>query len=959
MKGRLRIRDHAGERELELTRDLARIGSSGAGQLTVNGEAASQSGLALEWDVRHATWVLRVGLALSVPATVNGRPVNPGEEIPLSNLDTVELPGGVIQFQRLLAPPRRAGQSAARVFLDSSPLVIGRGDPQKSGDNSRLDLDPEENTISRAHVVIEREEGQYFIRDSSRTGTELNGRALVRERLVFGDRFRIGGYMFEFLSDAITHIDPELTGSISARHLTVLIGDHPILQDFSLNIAAGEFIGVLGGSGQGKSTLLNALCGIRPPTSGDVRIGGVPLEERERLREIGIGYVPQDDIVHKELTVAEAITFSARLRLKLPRPEIDALVQRVTARLGLAEHAAKRIADLSGGQRKRVSIAIELLANPNVLFLDEPSSGLDPATEEALMTLLQSLTLTRLTVVCTTHVLQKAYLFDRLLFVQRGRLVFAGDSDEARRHFLLCDSEQGTDAEEVSAMELSPLERVYACLANFEKPAAEWEAEFKESQFAARAFPMIGRSAAPETIDGSASRLRVSALKSFWLLGARQWRIIRSDFLNIAFLFVQPLLIGMLVGWVADKSAMRMFLCVVATMWFGCSNGAQQIVGELPIFRRERISGQGLHTYIFSKIGFLSLVSILQGVVLLITIFTVAGWFHPEGIERASVMNELERSYTLGAEENAAEQSADFDVIDLDNPAPAPTTSARPRATPVPKQPPSKFTLKALLSIGQFFQITQHILDSRPRLLAKEDGVPLRDQKGRLVVLPGISTAALLSVNLGLRLAAVVAAAIVSVGIGLMISALVANTTQAVLWVPLVLIPQILFGGIVVQLPDMTRSVRLFSQVMPSFAAQRIMDVGSLYGLAVPLLSNRTKTPVFLTSRGEKERVEWTDQGRSFSEVFEKLSLVNTSFQNVLVIPERLGQHKRVGDRSEDGMHIEYRDSVESRNDVRYTKGTVFRSLQAVRLSLLILSAWAAFSYAVIYFGLRSKQTRK
>ena len=89
------------------------------------------------------------------------------------------------------------------------------------------------------------------------------------------------------------------------------------------------------------------------------------------------------------------------------------------ARLRPPEHAAKRIADLSGGQRKRVSIAIELLANPILFFLDEPSSGLDPATEEALMTLLQSLTLTKLTVICTTHVLQKAYLFDRL-FLSSG-----------------------------------------------------------------------------------------------------------------------------------------------------------------------------------------------------------------------------------------------------------------------------------------------------------------------------------------------------------------------------------------------------------------------------------------------------------------------------------------------------------------------------------------------------------
>jgi ABC transport system ATP-binding/permease protein len=955
MKGRLRIRDRTDEREIELTRENANIGFAASGHIAVGRDVATQNGLSLEWEARHATWVLHVALALSTPATVNSRPVNPGEQIPLSNLDTIELPNALIQFQRVLAPPMRAGHPASRVILDSQPLTIGRGELQKPGDTSHLDLDPEENIISRSHVVIECDGGEYFIRDTSRTGTELNGKALVRERLVFGDRFRIVGYMFEFLGDAISRIEPESTGTITARDVSVVVGDHAILNSVSLNIAAGEFIGVLGGSGQGKSTLLNALCGIRPPDSGDIRIGGVPLTDRDRLREIGIGYVPQDDIVHKELTVTEAITFSARLRLKLSPREISALVERVTARLGLAEHAAKRISDLSGGQRKRVSIAIELLANPSVLFLDEPSSGLDPATEEALMTLLQSLTLTKLTVVCTTHVLQKAYLFDRLLFVQGGRLVFAGNSDEARRHFLLGDGEQDT-----TAIELSPLERIYACLANSGKPAAEWETEFKESQFAPRAFPLIAQRTVSETTEDSLGRLSVSPLKSFSLLVARQWRIMKSDILNIAFLLVQPLLIGLLVGWVADKSAMRMFLCVVATMWFGCSNGAQQIVGELPIFRRERISGQGLNTYIFSKIGFLSLISVLQGLVLLLTTFIAAGWFHPEDIDRDSAMTELTRSYTLGADEAAASQGEDagFDAVDLEHPAAKPSTTASPAAQKPVKQPPSKFALNAMLSAGKFFQITQHILDSRPRLLATEDGTPLRDKQGTLVILPGISVLGLLWSNLGLRVAAVIAAAVVSVGIGLMISALVANTTQAVLWVPLVLIPQILFGGIVVQVPDMSRSVRLFSQLMPSFAAQRIMDVGSIYGLAVPLLSNRTKTPVFLTSRGDKERVEWTDNDRSYAEVFDKLSRVNTSFQNILVIPDRLGQHKRVGDRSEDGLHMEYRDSVEKRRDVRYPKGTIFRSLQPFQTSLLILGVWTLLSYGVIYFGLKAKQTK-
>jgi ABC-type multidrug transport system ATPase subunit len=194
---------------------------------------------------------------------------------------------------------------------------------------------------------------------------------------VFGDRLRISGYIFEFTGDALRLIHPESSGTVSAENVTVVADGRRILDQISVNITAGEFVGVLGGSGHGKTTLLNALCGINPPTSGEVRLGGVPLADRALLREIGIGYVPQDDIVHRELTVNEAITFSAKLRLRLPRHQIDALVSRIIKRLGLAPHAQQRVADLSGGQRKRVSIAIELLAKPSILFLDEPSSGLD------------------------------------------------------------------------------------------------------------------------------------------------------------------------------------------------------------------------------------------------------------------------------------------------------------------------------------------------------------------------------------------------------------------------------------------------------------------------------------------------------------------------------------------------------------------------------------------------------
>ncbi len=957
MTGLLQIVDESGERTVELSRAETTIGSDRSDSIALKTENLGPALVTLNWDSRRATWLLHCPLPLAAPVIVNRRAATPGEQIPLNNLDVIELPGAFLKFQRLLARPSRGGRSLDRIPLNNKPLAIGRGDPQGTADAGRIDLDSEETTISRIHALIEPEGQDYIITDRSRRGMELNGVAFTSERLVFGDRVRISGYIFEFTGDAIRLIHPESSGSVSARNLTVVTSGRTILDQFSVNITAGEFIGVLGGSGQGKSTLLNALCGINPPTSGEVRIGGVPLSDRAGLREIGIGFVPQDDIVHKELTVTDAISFSARLRLRLPRHQIDALVLRVITRLGLAAHAHQRIADLSGGQRKRVSIAIELLAKPSVLFLDEPSSGLDPATEESLMTLLQSLTLTKLTVVCTTHVLQKAYLFDRILFIQGGKLVFAGHTDEARRHFLL-----QSGMEDHASLQHSPIERIYVLLANSPKPASEWELEFRRSAFAGRAVPPLPQRQVREIDSEYSKKLRVSPLSTFLLLAARQWQIVRSDFWNLVFLLAQPMLIGFLIGWVADKSALRMFLCVVATMWFGCSNGAQQIVGELPIFRRERVSGQGLNAYVLSKLGFLSLISLAQAaVLLLVTLFCSQVIFHPEKTDSQNLEKEF-AARLVPLETAAANPSAqeDFDAVDADLPNASPNSNGTP-AESAEKGPSEAglYLLKPLLLVSRFFQVSQNIIDSGPRVLTRSDGMPLRDAKGQEIVVPGTGILKVLMVTLGLRWLAVAAAAITGVSIGLMISSLVSNTTQAVLWVPLILIPQILFGGIVVTVADMSSSVRIFSHVMPSFAAQRIMDVASIYGLMTPFLTNRTKTPLFLTSRGDKETVEWESRSQSFSQSYDKLSPVNTSWQNMAIIPERLGQHKQVGERSESGFRIEYRDTVESRRDVRYSKGTVFRSLMDYYSSLLLLSIWVGACYLVIFFGLLRKQTGK
>ena len=552
---------------------------------------------------------------------------------------TFQHKGATIRFKLSLDTPTVDNVQFERHVLDPSRSYIFGRSPEFSKEDSNpcaILLDGMAKTISKTHASLVHTEGFWWIADRSSTQTLHNGVAIDREILVFGDRFKIGPYVFEFRGETIDRVDQIDTGRISARDLGVIVKDRvtgkpfPILIDVTVNIETGRFIGILGGSGQGKSTLLNSLCGIRPADKGTVTIGGIDNLLLNRIRPGLVGFVPQDDIVHTELIVMDAFMLSAKLRVRLGEGQRRTLVENTMRHLGLADHANKRVCHLSGGQRKRVSIGIELLSKPAVLFLDEPSSGLDPTTEEALMELLQSLTKTNLTVVCTTHVLQKAYLFHRLIFIHGGRLIFEGSSSVAREFFLHQIGKQpDTMSGTRSTMEVlkTPLEKIYSQVLRGDKSAAEWENQFIEWSGRDSSLPAGGLE--PEEASPPTNEKRVSAFSRFRTLLVRQRKILAADWLNLAFLFCQVVLIGLLIALVSDEFGFRMFLGIIATMWFGCSNGAQQIVSELPVLKREQVCGLGRNVYLSSKFVFQSIISSAQGLLLFLIIIPMGHLFHP------------------------------------------------------------------------------------------------------------------------------------------------------------------------------------------------------------------------------------------------------------------------------------------------------------------------------------------
>ncbi|MCB9764197.1 MAG: ABC transporter ATP-binding protein [Alphaproteobacteria bacterium] len=220
-------------------------------------------------------------------------------------------------------------------------------------------------------------------------------------------------------------------GELVVRSVSVSAGSVQILHGVDVALHPGEMCGIIGPSGAGKSTLIKVLLGLRRPQQGEVTLGGRPV------RDAGpVGYVPQDDALHRSLSVQDTLDFAARLRLPaLPEADRAARIDEVCRQVGLDERRAVRVGRLSGGQRKRVSVALELLTRPPLLILDEPTSGLDPGLEARMMGLFADVARAGNTVLVTTHAMQSLRRCDALMVLVAGHIAYFGPPEEAPAYF--------------------------------------------------------------------------------------------------------------------------------------------------------------------------------------------------------------------------------------------------------------------------------------------------------------------------------------------------------------------------------------------------------------------------------------------------------------------------------------------------------------------------------------------
>jgi ABC transport system ATP-binding/permease protein len=511
--------------------------------------------------------------------------------------------------------------------LNEWPVELGR----EVGDRYAA-IELPSPTVSRRHATVSRESGRYILRDHSTNGIFVNQKRIEGVyALVERDAIQIGPFTLLFRDGILEIADRGDQIRLDAHRLVRKVksanGEKVILNDVSLGIEPGQLVAFVGGSGAGKTTLMKTLLGIEPTTSGTVFLNGDNLQQHFDRYRSEIGYVPQDDIIHQALTVDEVLTYACQLRLP-PDTNISQAVAQVLQQVQLSHVRQNLVQNLSGGQRKRVSIAVELLANPKLFFLDEPTSGLDPGLDKTMMNLLRELANQGRTIILVTHATSNLEVCDRVAFMgQGGYLCFFGPPSEALKFFQMpsqdfkhfADIYIELDKGETGARQPQTVER--------------WAQKFLQSpayqSYVISVLSGTERSAIQQT--KGFSRLSASPLRQWWVLSQRYLKlVVRDRFSLTLILLTAPVGIALITFVVKDRNplskletleaiqapfALRiLFVFTCAAMWVGLSSTAQAIVQEASIYARERLVNLGLFPYLGSKVFIHAGLAVFQAV---------------------------------------------------------------------------------------------------------------------------------------------------------------------------------------------------------------------------------------------------------------------------------------------------------------------------------------------------------
>ncbi|MFF7724784.1 FHA domain-containing protein [Streptomyces luteogriseus] len=519
---------------------------------------------------------------------------------------------------------------APPVYGDRSPTTFHQfslGRVMRIGRALENELVVSDLQVSRHHAEFHATpDGRMEIRDlGSHNGTYVNGQPITKggtQLLGPTDVVGVGHSTFRIVGDRLEEFVDTGEVSFSARHLTVTVdGGKQILKDVSFGVPEKSLIAVIGPSGSGKSTLLKALTGYRPANQGEVLYDNRNLYKQFAELRQRIGLVPQDDILHKELTVKKALKYAAKLRFPADTTgaEREARIDEVLRELKLDIHKDKKVTSLSGGQRKRVSVALELLTKPSLIFLDEPTSGLDPGMDRDVMQLLRGLADDGRTVLVVTHSVAELAICDKLLVMAPGGSVaYFGPPEEALNFF-------GYDT----------WADVFSAFENYRD--YDWAGRWKGSQhyqmYAADIDAVAPQSVQVPQMQAMKPPKPQGWMSQFVTLVRRYVSVIASDKGFLALMVILPAVLGAVSLLIdADKGLLPnpanpetgriipngtattvLLILAVGACFAGAANSVRELIKERVIYERERATGLSRSAYLMSKVFVLGMITVLQG----------------------------------------------------------------------------------------------------------------------------------------------------------------------------------------------------------------------------------------------------------------------------------------------------------------------------------------------------------
>ncbi|MCX5242012.1 ABC transporter ATP-binding protein/permease [Streptomyces prunicolor] len=526
-------------------------------------------------------------------------------------------------------PGPGVGAGAPPVYGDRSPTTFHQfslGRVMRIGRALENELVVSDLQVSRHHAEFHATpDGRFEIRDlGSHNGTYVNGQPITKGGSALlgpNDIVGVGHSTFRLVGDRLEEFVDTGDISFSARHLTVEVdGGKQILKDVSFGVPEKSLIAVIGPSGSGKSTLLKALTGYRPANQGDVLYDNRNLYKQFAELRQRIGLVPQDDILHKELTVKKALKYAAKLRFPADTTgaEREARIDEVLRELKLDIHKEKKITSLSGGQRKRVSVALELLTKPSLIFLDEPTSGLDPGMDRDVMQLLRGLADDGRTVLVVTHSVAELAICDKLLVMAPGGSVaYFGPPEEALNFF-------GYDT----------WADVFSAFENYRD--YDWAGRWKGSQhyqmYAADIDAIAPQSVQMPPMQAMKPPKPQGWMSQFMTLVRRYVGVIASDKGFLALMVILPAVLGAVSLLIDSGNSLLpnparangqripngtattvLLILAVGACFAGAANSVRELIKERVIYERERATGLSRSAYLMSKVFVLGVITALQG----------------------------------------------------------------------------------------------------------------------------------------------------------------------------------------------------------------------------------------------------------------------------------------------------------------------------------------------------------